>query len=207
MNSLLLLFNSTLRTKYTRHTLLYPPPPDQNGFEKFNDRIAYLKLEESSRMNYFNVAIVGDACVGKSKFCDMTKMDLKCVMNSKNKFDHFENVEFVSKSYTPTILRNSNIMGPYKKNDADMNLMFHEISGAERFKQFRAGFYGDVDAFVVVHKGNSDAWIDEIRMSRPDAEIMSVNMDEMTTQRDAYMWMTERFGKCVDYAERPEFLL
>jgi hypothetical protein len=159
-------------------------------------------------MNYFNVAIVGDSCVGKSKFCEMTKMDLKCVMNSKNKFDHFENVEFVEKAYVPTILRNITIMGPYKKNtDARTHVMFHEISGAERFKQFRAGFYADVDAFVVIHKGNPDAWMDEIRTSRPDAEIMDINMDEMRTQRDAYVWMTERFGKCVDYAERPEFAL
>ena len=159
-------------------------------------------------MNYFNVAIVGDACVGKSKFCEMTKMDLKCVMNSKNKFDHFENVDFVSKPYTPTILRNINIMGPYKKSDTDIsNVLFHEISGAERFEKFRAGFYADIDAFVVIHKGNPDAWIDEIRTSRPDAEIMSINMNEMTTQRDAYVWMRERFGKCVDYSARPEFVL
>jgi hypothetical protein len=49
--------------------------------------------------------------------------------------------------------------------------------------------------------------MDEIRTSRPDADIMEINMDEMRTQRDAYMWMRERFGKCVDYAERPEFAL
>jgi len=155
-------------------------------------------------MNFFKVAIVGDACVGKSKFCAMTLMDLKCVMNSKNKFDHFENVEFVEKSYVPTILRNIVLMGPYKKKDTDMNVMFHEISGAKRFEKFRAGFYADVDAFVVIHSGNPDAWIEEIRATRSDAEIMSVNMNEMTTQRDACEWMSERFGKCVDYAGRPE---
>jgi hypothetical protein len=158
---------------------------------------------------YLNVAIVGDACIGKSKFCDMTKMDLKCVMNSKNMFDHFENVEIVQKAYVPTIMRNINIMGPYKKKDTNIptTVMFHEISGAQRFEQFRAGYYKDVDAFAVIHKGNPQHWIDEIRLIKPQAEIMAVNMNEMKTQRDGYMWMNERFGKCVDYPNRPEFFV
>jgi len=153
------------------------------------------------------IAIVGDAQVGKTKFCDMTKMDLKCVMNSKNKFDHFENIEFVEKPYVPTIMRNINIMGPYKKNNTNIRttVMFHEISGAKRFEQFRAGYYKDVDAFAVIHKGNPQQWIDEIRLIKPQAEIMAVNMNEMTTQSDAYIWMKQHFGKCVDYPNRPEF--
>jgi len=155
-------------------------------------------------MKYFNVGIVGDACVGKSKFCAMTLMDLKCVMNSKNKFDHFEIVEFVAKPYVPTIMRNIVSMGPYKKKDTDIHVVFHEISGAERFKQFRSGFYADMDAFIVIHNGNPDEWINEIRTTRSEAEIMMVDMTEMVTQHDAYIWMTERFGKCPD---RPEFVL
>jgi len=157
-------------------------------------------------MSYFNVAIVGDVCVGKSKFCDLAMIELACVMNSKNKFDHFKLCDFEPKPYVPTFSREIKIMGPWKKNDT-INLMFHEISGAERYKHFRAGYYTDVEAFIVIHKGNPQPWIDEIRTTRPDAEIMTININEMQTQRDAYIWMTERFGKCVDYPHRPEFPL
>jgi hypothetical protein len=156
--------------------------------------------------NNFNVAIVGDVCVGKSKFCDLAMIELRCVMNSKNKFDHFELCDFEPKPYVPTFSREIKIMGPWKKNDA-INLMFHEISGAERYKHFRAGYYTDVEAFIVIHTGNPQPWIDEIRATRPDVEIMTININEMQTQRDAYIWMTERFGKCVDYPNRPEFPL
>ena len=185
---------------------------------------------QTHRMSYFNVAIVGDACVGKSKFCDLANIDLRCVMKWRNKFSHFELCDFEPKPYVPTISRDIKSMGPWKKNDMinrvfqlqdisgedykhllkkndAINLMFHEISGAERYKHFRAGYYADVEAFIVIHKGNPQTWIDEIRTTRPDAEIMTININEMQTQRDAYIWMTERFGKCVDYPNRPEFPL
>ena len=166
-------------------------------------------------MTYYNVAIVGDVCVGKTKFCNLAMIDLRCVMKWRNKFSHFELCDFEPKPYVPTFSREIKIMGPWKKNDADIpiNLMFHEISGAERYKHFRAGYYTDVEtlggiqAFIVIHKGDPQPWIDEIRTTRPDAEIMTINIKKIKTQRDAYIWMTERFGKCVDYPHRPEFPL
>jgi hypothetical protein len=49
----------------------------------------------------------------------------------------------------------------------------------------------------VIHKGNPQPWIDEIRFTRPDAEIMTLNIKEIKTQRDAHIWMKERFGRNI----------
>jgi hypothetical protein len=52
----------------------------------------------------------------------------------------------------------------------------------------------------VIHKGNPQPWIDYIRTTRPDAEIITLNIKKIKTQRDAHIWMTERFGKNTEMA-------
>ena len=145
-----------------------------------------------------NVAIVGDARIGKSKFCDMAAVDFKCVMNEKNKFDHMEINEFVVKPYVPTIMTEVKIIGRFQ--NAPSSLFFFEVSGADRYKNYRSHYFPKMDSFIVVHRGNPQPWIDEIRATRPDAEIMTLNIKKIKTQRDAHIWMTERFGKNMQMA-------
>jgi hypothetical protein len=146
--------------------------------------------------NPTKVAIVGDARIGKSKFCDMAAVDFRCVKNAKNKFDHMEINEFVVKPYVPTIMTEVKIIGTFQ--NAPSVLFFYDVSGDERYKKHRSYHFPKMDSFIVVHKGNPQPWIDYIRTTRPDAEITTLNIKKIKTQRDAHIWMTERFGKNVD---------
>ena len=148
--------------------------------------------------NPTKVAIVGDAHVGKSKFCDMAAVDFKCVMNKKNKLDHMEINEFVVKPYVPTIMTEVKIIGTFQ--NAPSVLLFYDVSGDERYKNHRSYHFPKMDSFIVVHKGNPQPWIDYISTTRPDAEIMTLNIKKIKTQRDAHIWMTERFGKNKEMA-------
>ena len=125
--------------------------------------------------NPTKVAIVGDARVGKSKFCDMA-----CVE------------EFVVKPYVPTIMTEVKIMGTFQ--NAPSVLLFYDVSGDERYKKHRSHHFPEMDSFIVVHRGNPQPWIDYIRTTRPDAEITTLNIKDIKTQRDAHIWMTEHFG-------------
>jgi hypothetical protein len=129
------------------------------------------------------VALVGDARIGKSKFCDMARFDFRCV-------------DFVPKPYVPTIMTEVKIIGTFQ--NAPSVLLFYDVSGDERYKKHRSHHFPDMDSFVVVHSGSPQPWIDYIRTTRPDAEIMTLNIKEIKTQRDAHQWMTERFGKNID---------
>jgi hypothetical protein len=127
------------------------------------------------------VAVVGDARIGKSKFCDMARFDFRC---------------FVPKPYVPTIMTEVKIIGTFQ--NAPSVLLFYDVSGDERYKKHRSDHFPDMDSFIVVHSGSPQPWIDYIRATRPDAEIMTLNIKEIKTQRDAHQWMTERFGKNID---------
>jgi GTPase SAR1 family protein len=126
--------------------------------------------------NPTKVAIVGDAHVGKSKFCDMAR-----------------DTEFVPKPYVPTIMTEVKIIGTFE--NAPSVLLFYDVSGDERYKNHRSYHFPEMNSFIVVHRGNPQPWIDYIRTTRPDAEIMTLNIKEIKTQRDAHQWMMERFGK------------
>jgi GTPase SAR1 family protein len=126
--------------------------------------------------NPTKVAIVGDAHVGKSKFCDMAR-----------------DIEFVVKPYLTTIMTEVKIIGTFQ--NAPSVLLFYDVSGDERYKKHRSYHFPKMDSFIVIHKGNPQPWIDYIRTTRPDAEIMTLNIKKIKTQRDAHIWMTERFGK------------
>jgi hypothetical protein len=139
--------------------------------------------------NPTKVAIVGDAHVGKSKFCDMARFDFRCVKNA-------EINKFVVKQYVPTIMTEVKIIGTFQ--NAPSGLFFYDVSGDERYKKRRSDHFPKMDSFIVVHKGNPQPWIDEIRTTRPDAEITTLNIKKIKTQRNAHIWMTERFGKNVD---------
>jgi hypothetical protein len=136
------------------------------------------------------VAVVGDARIGKSRFCDMARFDFRCVKNAKELND------FVVKPYVPTIMTEVKIIGTFE--NAPSVLLFYDVSGDERYKKHRSHHFPDMDSFIVVHRGNPQPWIDYIRATRPDAEIMTLNIKEIKTQRDAHQWMTERFGKNTD---------
>ena len=133
--------------------------------------------------NPTKVAIVGDARIGKSKFCDLARMDIG---------------QFVVESYVPTIMTEVKIIGRFQ--NAPSALCFYDVSGDERYKKHRSHHFPTMDSFIVVHRGNPQPWIDEIRATRPDAEIMTLNIKEIATQRDAHIWMTERFGKNIEMA-------
>jgi hypothetical protein len=126
--------------------------------------------------NTTKVAIVGDARIGKSKFCDMAR-----------------DIEFVVKPYVPTIMTEVKIIGRFQ--NAPSALLFYDVSGDERYKNYRSHHFPEMDSFIVVHRGNPQPWIDYIRTTRPDAEITTLNIKDIKTQRDAHIWMTERFGK------------
>jgi hypothetical protein len=126
--------------------------------------------------NPTKVAIVGDARVGKSKFCDMAR-----------------DIEFVVKPYLTTIMTEVKIIGRFQ--NAPSALLFYDVSGDERYKNHRSYHFPKMDSFIVVHRGNPQPWIDYIRTTRPDADIMTLNIKDIKTQRDAHQWMTERFGK------------
>jgi len=127
------------------------------------------------------VALVGDARIGKSKFCDMARFDFRC---------------FVPKPYVPTIMTEVKIIGTFQ--NAPSVLLFYDVSGDERYKKHRSHHFPEMHSFIVVHSGSPQPWIDYIRTTRPDAEIMTLNIKEIKTQRDAHQWMTERFGKNID---------
>jgi hypothetical protein len=139
--------------------------------------------------NPTKVAIVGDAHVGKSKFCDMARFDFRCVKNG------MEINEFVVKQYVPTIMTEVKIIGTFQ--NAPSVLLFYDVSGDERYKKHRSDHFPEMDSFIVIHKGNPQPWIDEIRFTRPDADIMTLNIKKIKTQRDAHIWMTERFGRNI----------
>lgn len=136
------------------------------------------------------VALVGDARIGKSKFCDMARFDFRCVKKA------MELSEFVPKPYVPTIMTEVKIIGTFQ--NAPSVLLFYDVSGDERYKKHRSHHFPEMDSFIVVHSGSPQPWIDYIRTTRPDAEIMTLNIKEIKTQRDAHQWMTERFGKNID---------
>ena len=125
------------------------------------------------------VAVVGDSRIGKSKFCDMAR-----------------GTEFVAKPYVPTIMTEVKIIGTFQ--NAPSVLLFYDVSGDERYKKNRSHHFPEMDSFIVVHSGSPQPWIDYIRTTRPDAEIMTLNIKEIKTQRDAHQWMTERFGNNID---------
>jgi hypothetical protein len=125
------------------------------------------------------VALVGDARIGKSRFCDMAR-----------------DTEFAPKPYVPTIMTEVKIIGKFQ--NAPSVLLFYDVSGDERYKKHRSHHFPEMDSFIVVHSGSPQPWIDYIRTTRPDAEIMTLNIKEIKTQRDAHQWMAERFGKNID---------
>jgi hypothetical protein len=128
--------------------------------------------------NPTKVAIVGDAHVGKSKFCDMAR-----------------DIKFVVKPYLTTIMTEVKIIGTFQNTPSVLH--FYDVSGDERYKKHRNYHFPKMDSFIVIHKGNPQPWIDEIRFTRPDAEIMTLNIKEIKTQRDAHIWMRERFGRNI----------